>query len=86
MNKIESHIFEWESKKVNVVVSYGIANTEELGKEENETNFVQKADSLGLYLVKTLTEHQLDGKIELNRKEGTKYHILFKRADYRKRI
>ncbi len=78
MNKIESHIFEWGSKKANVMVSYGIANTEDLD--------IENTDSLGLYLVKTLTEHQLVGKIELNRKEGTKYHILFKRADYRKRI
>lgn len=45
LSKIKSHRFEWRSKKINVVVSYGIANTEELSEEENETNFVQIADS-----------------------------------------
>jgi len=34
-------------------------------------------DSLGLHLVKILVERQLNGKIELDRTKGTKFHIRF---------
>ena len=32
LNKIESHIFEWKSKKIEVVLSYGISNIDELSE------------------------------------------------------
>jgi len=41
--------------------------------------------SLGLKLVKILTD-QIDGKIELDRSEGTKFRIDFKKTTYAKRI
>ena len=34
-------------------------------------------ESLGLDLVKVLTEHQLGGRIELNRAGGTRFSIRF---------
>lgn len=41
--------------------------------------------SLGLKLVKILTD-QIDGQIELDRSEGTKFRIGFKKTTYEKRI
>jgi PAS domain S-box-containing protein len=38
---------------------------------------LQKADSLGLKLVKLLTENQLDGSIDMENKNGTKFTIKF---------
>ncbi len=40
----------------------------------------RNTDSLGLHLVTILAEDQLDGKIELNRTEGTEYHIWFRKS------
>jgi len=47
---------------------------------------IEQADTMGLTLVKVLAGHQLDGKIELNRTEGTQFKIKFKRAAYKPRI
>jgi len=47
---------------------------------------LKKPDSMGMQLVKKLAEHQLDGKIELSRTEGTRFQINFKRAPYKPRI
>ena len=41
---------------------------------------------MGLHLVNLLSERQLDGKIELNRTQGTQFKIKFKRANYKPRI
>jgi two-component sensor histidine kinase len=41
--------------------------------------------SLGLQLVSTLAESQLQGKIELNRAEGTEFIIRFKEVKYTER-
>ncbi len=41
--------------------------------------------TMGLELVRTLVEHQLEGKIELDRSEGTRYHIVFKKQHYKAR-
>ncbi len=38
----------------------------------------KNTESLGLRLVKILAEHQLDGKIRLDRSGGTAFHITFK--------
>ncbi len=46
---------------------------------------IEQTDTMGLYLVKVLAE-QLEGKIELNRTEGTQFHFLLKRAKYKPRI
>lgn len=39
---------------------------------------IHKTESLGLYLVRMLSEEQLNGKLELDRAEGTKISIVFK--------
>jgi PAS domain S-box-containing protein len=46
---------------------------------------IRNTKSLGLDLVTILAEDQLDGKIELDRTEGTKYYILLKRQMYKER-
>ncbi|MCP4663039.1 MAG: HAMP domain-containing protein [bacterium] len=43
---------------------------------------LKNADSFGLYLVRMLAEHQLDGQITFDRTAGTTYHIHFKRPVY----
>ena len=40
----------------------------------------RNTESLGLHLMTVLVEDQLDGKINLNRKEGTQFQINFRRA------
>ncbi len=47
---------------------------------------IRNIDTMGLSLVQVLAEHQLDGKITLNRTEGTQFNINFKRAAYKPRI
>lgn len=47
---------------------------------------VTKTRSLGLQLIKTLTEHQLQGVLDLDRTNGTTFHISFKELKYKKRI
>ncbi len=39
---------------------------------------IEKTDTMGLTLVKVLAGHQLDGKIDLDRTEGTQFNIKFK--------
>ena len=46
----------------------------------DDINF-QKSTSLGLKLVKILSE-QLGGKVELLRGKGSEFRISFKQADY----
>jgi len=38
---------------------------------------LQKADSLGLKLIKMLAENQLDGSIDIDSKDGTRFTIKF---------
>jgi two-component sensor histidine kinase len=38
---------------------------------------IDKSESLGLHLVKILAENQLQGELELVRKQGTEYKIGF---------
>ncbi len=47
---------------------------------------IRKTKSLGLQLVTVLVEHQLRGKIELIRLDGTEFDILFSELKYKKRI
>ncbi len=42
--------------------------------------------SIGLRLIFKLTEHQLGGKVELDRSRGAAFRIRFKEVEYRKRI
>ncbi|MEK6766091.1 MAG: ammonium transporter [Planctomycetota bacterium] len=47
---------------------------------------IRKTESLGLRLITNLAENQLQGKVELNRNEGTEFQIKFKEAKYKERI
>ncbi len=47
---------------------------------------VKKAKSLGLHLVTSLAEHQLQGKLLINRDKGTEFCIEFKEIQYKKRF
>jgi two-component sensor histidine kinase len=47
---------------------------------------IGKTKSLGLQLITTLVSHQLQGKLNLIRTDGTKFHIRFKEIKYAKRI
>ena len=47
---------------------------------------ISSSKSLGLLLVNTLSKEQLQGKIELDRTEGTKFCITFKDVKYNNRI
>ena len=46
---------------------------------------INNLKTLGILLVKSLTE-QLDGKISINRKNGTQFKITFKKIEYDERI
>jgi PAS domain S-box-containing protein len=72
-NKIEDGL------ECNMVVSdNGIGIPEDLD--------IRKTKSLGLQLIITLVEHQLGGTIDLDRTNGTRFHIHFKGISYKKRI
>ncbi len=43
-------------------------------------------ETLGLELTKDIIEHQLDGKIELDRTKGTTFHVLFQVEKYKVRL
>lgn len=47
---------------------------------------VRDTESMGLHLVRVLAEQTLEGKMELNRTEGTKFHFILKRSKYKPRI
>ena len=46
---------------------------------------INKIKTLGLLLVKSLTE-QIDGTISINRKNGTQFKIIFEELEYKERI
>jgi two-component sensor histidine kinase len=50
-----------------------------------ETFDIEKSDSLGLQLIHVLID-QLDGKVKLNRNNGTEFIIEFAAQDYSKKI
>jgi len=46
---------------------------------------IRNTKSLGLQLVMTLAEHQLQGKLDLDRSGGTSFHLHFNEVNYTKR-
>ena len=75
----------WEGKgKIKVILKETDKHEIELIVNDNgnglpkEFNF-SKTESLGLQLVRILAEDQLRGKVKLDRKEGTKFSIKFKK-------
>ena len=68
--------------EIQIVLQEINENEMELTVSDNGTGLPEEVDfgtteSLGLNLVKVLTEHQLGGRIELNRSEGTSFSIKF---------
>ncbi len=47
---------------------------------------IRDSKSMGLRLIVMLAENQLEGKITLDRTNGTTYKILFERQKYKSRI
>jgi two-component sensor histidine kinase/HAMP domain-containing protein len=47
---------------------------------------IRQTKTLGLQLVTTLSEHQLQGRIELDRTKGTEYRITLRELKYEKRV
>jgi len=45
---------------------------------------IRKTKSLGLRLVTTLAEHQLQGKLELDRTNGTEFRIRFRETAHKR--
>jgi two-component sensor histidine kinase len=75
-----------QDKKGEIRIALGFVNDEmyELIVSDNGIGMPGDLDffntkSFGLHLVKMLAEGQLEGKVELNRTEGTEYHIHFKK-------
>ena len=82
-----------ENREGEVRVTLGSATEDEfkLTVSDNGAGMPEHIDfrnteSLGLHLVTILAEEQLHGKVELNRIEGTKYCIKFKKAREKARI
>lgn len=69
--EIEVSIHPTEGDEIELTVSdNGVGMPEDLD--------IHKTKSLGMHLVTILAEDQLDGKIKLDRKRGTKFQIKFK--------
>lgn len=47
---------------------------------------VRETESLGLQLIITLIEHQLQGTLEVDSRDGTAFHMSFREVEYQKRI
>jgi len=47
---------------------------------------VRAAESMGLHIVRILAEQTLEGKMDLDRTEGTHFHFQLKRSKYKPRI
>ncbi|MCK4255831.1 PAS domain S-box protein [candidate division WOR-3 bacterium] len=72
--EIKVALHQIKSEKVELIVSdNGVGIPEELD--------FRKTESLGLNLVTLLAEEQLQGKVRLDRKEGTRFQIRFMRGE-----
>jgi two-component sensor histidine kinase len=96
INELASNALKYafpEDRKGEVRVALGSTKEDEfmLTVSDNGAGMPEHIDfrnteSLGLHLVTILAEDQLHGKVELNRIEGTKYCIKFKKARKKARI
>ncbi len=86
------HAFSEDRKGKIKITLFTIAENEfELTVKDNGKGIpkdldFRKTESLGLQLVTDLAELQLEGKISLNRTDGTEFQIRFKDIRYEKRI
>ena len=76
---------------INIILQSVTENEIELIVSDDGIGFPEdmdykNTDTMGLQLLRVLAEHQLGGKIELKKKEGTQFNIKFKRAKYKSRI
>jgi len=76
-----------------IKISLCLANEDELVLTVSDNGIgmpegldINNTDSMGLQLVRILAENQLDGRVDINRTEGTQFQIRFKRATYKPRI
>lgn len=82
--KGEVHII-FKKEETNGETCYNLTVSDNgIGIPENLDIRITK--SLGLQLVTTLVDHQLMGTINLDRTNGTGFHIRFKEVSYKKRI
>lgn len=77
--------------KLKVIMRFLNGDNIELVVSDNGVSIPEDVDirntkSLGLQLVIGLVENQLDGKIELNRENGTEFRISFKELKYKNRL
>lgn len=77
--KIKVSLYEVNGNEVELVVG-------DNGIGLPEVFDFQKTESLGFQIIITLVEGQLEGKIELNKTEGTEFRIKFKKPPAKERI
>ncbi len=82
-----------EQKKGEIRIAFYSLNEEEIVLEVSDNGIgmpeeldIRNVESMGLHLVKILSERQLRGKIELSRTGGTHFHIRFRRLKYKERV
>lgn len=76
---LKSEVRNPKSEMIELIVSdNGVGIPEDIDYRNTE--------SLGLRLITNLTEHQLGGKVELNRDKGTEFRIRFNEVKYKERI
>jgi PAS domain S-box-containing protein len=87
INNSLKHAFPEDRKgDINISLHHNDDNMVELVVSDNGVGFpsdldFRKTESLGLRLVTVLAEDQLHGKIELDRRRGTKFNIKFKEGN-----
>ena len=88
LNELVSNSLKYafpNDQKGKINIDFRQSNQEdfELAISDDGVGLPEKLDfkntkSFGLRMVRSLIEHQLSGKIQLNQEEGTQYHIQFK--------
>ncbi len=82
-NSLKYAFPEGRKGEINVIISSTGEQDVELTVSDNgigipEDLDIRNSDSLGLHLVTILTEHQLQGKLEIDRTDGAEFNIRFK--------
>ncbi len=82
-----------ENREGEIKIALYSINADDLVLEVNDNGIgmpeeldIRNTESIGLHLVTILSEDQLDGRIELNRVNGTLFNIEFKKQIYKARI
>ena len=85
-NALKHAFAESEEGEISVTASCSDQDLVEIivcdnGKGISEEIDIDKAQTLGLRLVRGLVVDQLDGELTLSREQGTRYTILFRKSD-----